>query len=405
MDEAIKVKTFGEFSMTYGDNVINDQDNRSKKSWTIIEYLVANHTHSITQSQLIELLWTEDSIGDAPENALKTCIHRAREVLDKLKYGKDSKMILHKRGTFSWNSEVKLDTDFDRFEELCAIGSDRAIDKLERIDKYKLATELYGGDFLPKCSGDDWATPIITYYHSLYVKSVHEYLTLLEEQNMYQDMIDCCCKATVIDQFDELIHYYFILALYRQGKQKAALERYEYVLNLYYNNYGINPSQKLKSLHEEILKSEQSFEADLSVIETDLKDQCAKRGAFKCQYTIFKSIYRIQARSIVRTGQSIYLCLITLNEPAKLVDTKPLTTAMNRMSEIITNSLRSGDVFARYSKNQYIIMLPSACYENSIMIGERILKNYDNSRPKLAIRASFAVKHLEPQQYEEEALQ
>lgn len=399
MAESIQVRTFGEFSMTYNGNTVNDQDNRSKKSWTIIEYLVTNHTRSITQSQLIELLWTEDNIGDAPENALKTCLHRARDVLTKLDYPGASKMILHKRGTFSWNGDIPLETDFDLFEHCCTVAGDKEYSDEVRIENYKKALELYSGDFLPKCSSDDWAAPVVTYYHSLFVKMAHDYLAMLDEKQMYQDMVDCCCHATTIDGYDELIHYYFILGLYKLGKQKKALERYESVMSLFYNNYGINPSEKFITLHEEILKSENSFEADLSVIQNDLVDQAAIKGAFYCQYGVFKQLYRLEARSVERSGQSIYLCLITLNVPASLDDNKPLATAMTRMQQVITHSLRTGDPFARYSKNQYVIMLPSACYENSIMIGERILKNYDNSKPRLAIRASFAVKHLKPQQY------
>ena len=56
LEDKIVVKTFGGFSMSYGENIISDQDNRSKKIWTIIEYLIANHNRSITQTQLISLL-------------------------------------------------------------------------------------------------------------------------------------------------------------------------------------------------------------------------------------------------------------------------------------------------------------------------------------------------------------
>ncbi|MBP5159072.1 MAG: winged helix-turn-helix domain-containing protein [Lachnospiraceae bacterium] len=402
MEDSIVVKTFGGFSMSYGENSISDQDNRSKKTWTIIEYLIANHSRSITQTQLISLLWSDDSMGDAPENALKTCLHRAREVLDKLGTGFSGKLILHKRGIFSWNPDAKITTDFDEFESHCQLATVGSTPEDEKLAHFKAAIDLYKGDFLPKCSDDDWAIPIITYYHTLYVNSVHSYITLLESKEMYQEIVDCCCFATNIDPYDEQIHYFFILALYKLGKQQAALDRYDSVLNLFYNSYGLNPSQRLMDLHDEIIKSENSFEADLSTIQSDLADSSVKRGAFRCEYSIFRSLYKVQARMIARSGQSIYLCLITMTVPKKLSAPKYLSTAMTRMNDVITRSLRSSDVFSRYSKNQYIIMLPAACYENSLAIGERILKNYDASKPKLQVRASFMVRYIEPQVYDEE---
>ena len=41
-----------------------------------------------------------------------------------------------------------------------------------------------------------------------------------------------------------------------------------------------------------------SVEMDLNVIKSDLKEAVKTKGAFWCDYTIFKNIYRIHARSI-----------------------------------------------------------------------------------------------------------
>lgn len=394
MDNSIHVTTFGCFEMRFGENIINDQDNRSKKIWTIIEYMTAFHTKKISRSALIDLLWSEFSISDSPENALKTCIHRVRATLSKLGYPEE--MIQHKSGIISWNSQIDFKIDFEEFESLCTSASDGSLDAEERIKLYSSALQLYKGNFLPKCSEDDWVAPLVTYYHTLYIKSVHSYLELLLEQKRYHDMIDCCCSATTIDPYDELIHYYLILSLFRAGKQQAAIERYEKVIALYYNDFGINPSPQLTELRKEISKCEHEFENDLNVILADLHESEAITGAYKCDYSVFQSIYRLYARSVARTGQSIYLCLITMKLPLGANAKTLLSSAMERMSDTIMASLRTGDLLTRYSKNQYLIMLPSACYENSLAIGERILRNYDNSKPRLTVRASYVVKHLIP---------
>ena len=112
MDEKLVIKTFGGFSMTYGDKMISDQDNRSKKPWLILEYIIAFYDRNIPQSTIIDLIWNEDSITTDPENALKTVLHRMRGFLAELELP-EKKLILHKQGTFSWNRAINCSYDFE----------------------------------------------------------------------------------------------------------------------------------------------------------------------------------------------------------------------------------------------------------------------------------------------------
>ena len=84
MSDSLIIKTFGGFSMTHGDKTISDQDNRSKKLWIILEYLIAFHDRHVPQSTIIDLIWNEESVSADPENALKTALHRIRAMLDEL---------------------------------------------------------------------------------------------------------------------------------------------------------------------------------------------------------------------------------------------------------------------------------------------------------------------------------
>ena len=68
----------GEFSVTYGENRITEQSKRSKKMWTLLQFLIANHNRDISQSELINLLWGEKS-SENPVGALKTSLHRLRD--------------------------------------------------------------------------------------------------------------------------------------------------------------------------------------------------------------------------------------------------------------------------------------------------------------------------------------
>lgn len=402
MDDVIRVKTFGGFSMSYGDKVISDQDNRSKKLWTILEYVIAFHDRSIPQSTIIDLIWNEDSITTDPENALKTSLHRVRGLLDELEIP-ESKLIIRKQGTFSWNNALKCEYDFEDFIAYCGKAAMTTYDDEARIEFCRRAFELYHGDFLPKCTTEVWAAALSARYHAMYIKLVSTYMELIMKYERYDEMTDCCSQAVVIDGMDEDINYYLIYSLYKTGNQQKAIDQYNRVVSVFYDEYGLEPSKRLMQLYNEITAHDKGVEADLNTIQSNLFEKHAEKLAYLCDYSVFQHFYKIQARACARNGISIFLCLITIKQHSKQELNQHLIAAgMERMQKIIAESLRSSDVFSRYSVNQFIIMLPAACYENSLMVGERILKNFDKSRPRIDLNVSYAVRYLEPQMFEKE---
>lgn len=401
MDDKIMIHMLGRFTLSYKGNVISDQDNRSKKIWTLLEYLITFHTREISNAALIDLLWhgTDNSVD--PENALKTILHRTRAILSKLGFT-GAKMIIHRRDTYAWNNDLPFVIDAEQFEQACTLASDPNLPVTERLKHYYHAFELYQGNFLPKSAEEDWAVPVVTYYHSLYIKAIHNMIDLLLAQEKYEEVIHICSSATILDPYDELIHYHLIRGLYMTGKQKQAIEQYDYVIRLFYDTFAINPSAAITNLYQEIMQKEQSSVSDLNIIKEQLREHNARKSAYLCDYSVFQNIYRIEARSAVRSGLSVFLCLITLNLQKSTPDNSLMAAAMARMSDTIAQSLRTGDIYSRFSVNQYIIMLPAASYENCTAIGARILKSFANSKPKLNVSTSYILNELEPLTFEDE---
>ncbi len=400
MSEIIRIKTFGGFSVSYGGKTITDQDNRSKKLWLILEYIIAFHDRSIPQSTIIDLIWSEDSISSDPENALKTSLHRIRGLIDDLEIP-EKKIIIRKQGTFSWNSKLDCTFDFEDFITLCNKVNDSQLSDEERVELFREAFDIYKGDFLPKCVNEGWAAALSTRYHSIYVKMVCAYMELLERLGSYDEMVNCLSVANVIDSVDEKLNYYYIFSLYKTGNRTRAIEQYEKVVAFYYDEFGVEPPESLFNLYSEITAHEDGVESDLNSIQADLIEKNTLKAAYLCDYSVFQHFYRVQARTCARNGMSIFLCLVTVKQHSKEASNQKLIArGMEKMERVIADSLRSSDIFARYSKNQYIAMLPTACYENSIMVGERILKNFDKTKPSLNLNVSYSVRYLEPKLFE-----
>ncbi|MDD5934235.1 MAG: BTAD domain-containing putative transcriptional regulator, partial [Clostridiales bacterium] len=311
MEDLLFVKTFGGFSIEYKGITISDQDNRSKKLWTLIEYIMINHKNDLTITSMIELLWPNDTDSASPMNALKVCLHRSREILNRLNYpAKD--LIVHKHNSVFWNKNIPLQLDCEQFEYYCKQAEQTILSADEKINLYEKAFALYHGDFLPKNCEDDWVLPITSYYHTLYITSVQKFLSILYTNHYYEKMVTYAYQAARIEEYNENIQYYLILGLHCSGNNQAALSQYEHIIKLLYNDFGVNPSEDLKQLYLRIIKENNTPETDLNIIQQTLKEKETQPRSYECDYAIFEHLYQIQARSMERTGLTFFLCLITL---------------------------------------------------------------------------------------------
>lgn len=148
----IFVQMLGEFSITLNEKTITDSANRSKKVWLLLAYMIYCRSHSITPSDLINLLWSEEESSTNPLNALKTVFHRVRSTLDQLGSSVGHNLILRRDGCYIWNQTVPVHLDIEEFDTLCKAGAESQGDT--RLAYYQKAQALYTGDFLPKLSSE-----------------------------------------------------------------------------------------------------------------------------------------------------------------------------------------------------------------------------------------------------------
>ena len=146
-EQILKIKMFGEFSMTYGSNTVNDKSNRSKKIWTLLEYLIVFRNKEISQADIIELLWPGEE-ADNPANALKTLLFRVRSVLGDLQFSSGKNIIIYRRGTYAWNNALPVLVDTEEFERLTALAASSE-DKQKNSITYCLRSIYTKGIFYP----------------------------------------------------------------------------------------------------------------------------------------------------------------------------------------------------------------------------------------------------------------
>lgn len=382
----IEITMLGGFSITYGKNSIDDKSKYSKKCLYLLEYLIAHRHSSVTQNDLIELLWPEET-SENPTGALKTLLHRTRALLKNI--GLPKEIILQRNNTYLWNNLFPCTIDIEEFEQLHQkIKLTNESDKLHSL--YEHAFNLYTGDFLPQSAYESWVVPINTYYHSIYLKLTYDYIKLLISEYDYPAISSICCKALSIDNYDEDLHYYFILSLYRSGKASVACSQYETSNKLLYSKYNATPSSRFLSLNREIHQTAFSSEDNIHTLQKHLQDNSKQNNLVICDYDLFQELYQIESYTCSRLGEPLLLCLITVNNRIRgKATSSTIAKSMEVLIDCFKNTLRAHDIISKYSHNQYVLLLPDITQAK----GQDYLKKIVNDFSKSAFRSLIQLEY------------
>ena len=390
----LQVQMLGQFTLRYGDRTISDSDDRSRRVWSLLAYMLYNHGRSFAQEELIHLYWSNSEKSADPGNALKSIFHRIRTALDKLQPGLGRLLIRRKAGRYFWNNVMPLSLDIEDFEAHFH-AAEAAGDDDVRLAEYQSALALYAGDPLPRMTDEIWTIPIVAYYHSLYTRAAAGAIELLEKQERTAEAVALCRRAIHIEPYQEDLYEHLMRGLLRTGDMKGAMSVYEEMSELLFAHFGVMPSETLRTLYRQATRTVNDRTLTMDEVCSQLAEPAPHSGAMVCEYDFFKILYRAEARSIARNGHSANICLLSVSgKDGEMLARRSLDPAMNNLQVLVQNNLRRGDVIARCSISQYIILLPQANYENSRMVADRLVSAFYRRYPHSPARLRYTVQPL-----------
>lgn len=390
----LQVQMLGQFTLRYGDRTISDSDDRSRRVWSLLAYMLYNHGRSFEQDELIHLYWSNSEKSADPGNALKSIFHRIRTALDKLQPGLGRLLIRRKAGRYFWNNVIPLSLDIEDFEAHFH-AAEAAGDDDVRLAEYQAALALYAGDPLPRMTDEIWTIPIVAYYHSLYTRAAAGAIELLEKQEHTAEAVALCRRAIHIEPYQEDLYEHLMRGLLRTGDMKGAMSVYEEMSELLFAHFGVMPSETLRTLYRQATRTVNDRTLTMDEVCSQLAEPAPHGGAMVCEYDFFKILYRAEARSIARNGHSANICLLSVSgKDGEMLARRSLDPAMNNLQVLVQNNLRRGDVIARCSISQYIILLPQANYENSRMVADRLVSAFYRRYPHSPARLRYTVQPL-----------
>lgn len=390
----LQVQMLGQFTLRYGDRTISDSDDRSRRVWSLLAYMIYNHGRSFAQEELIHLYWSNGEKSADPGNALKSIFHRIRTALDKLQPGLGRLLIRRKAGRYFWNNFIPLSLDIEDFEAHFH-AAEAAGDDDVRLSEYQAALALYAGDPLPRMTDEIWTIPIVAYYHSLYTRAAAGAIELLEKQERTAEAVALCHQAIHIEPYQEDLYEHLMRGLLRTGDMKGTMSVYEEMSELLFAHFGVMPSETLRTLYRQATRTVNDRTLTMDEVCSQLAEPAPHGGAMVCEYDFFKILYRAEARSIARNGHSANICLLSVSsKDGEMLARRSLDPAMNNLQVLVQNNLRRGDVIARCSISQYIILLPQANYENSRMVADRLVSAFYRRYPHSPARLRYTVQPL-----------
>ncbi|MET0017773.1 BTAD domain-containing putative transcriptional regulator [Oscillibacter sp.] len=391
----LKIQMLGGFSLSWNGREITDSDNRSRKVWLLLAYMICCRSHSIPQNELFGLLWGDEGTTN-PINALKTMFHRVRTMLDGLGGGAGHTLIVRREGSYTWNEAISISVDVEEFEALCQSAAAQT-DPQALLKLCLDALELYRGDFLQRLSSEPWVIPQSTYFHNLYLRTLRSVLPLLREQQRQSDIVALCNRAVLVEPYDEGLYQFLMRAQLDLEDQQGVIRTYEAMSELLYANFGIMPADESKAIYREAIRTVNERSMNLGLLREQLEETSVTSGALLCDYDFFRIIYQAEARAVARNGDAVHIALLSaVGDESKPLSRRSLDCCMDNLQDVIVENLRKGDVVSRCSVSQYILMLPQANYENSCMVCDRIIRAFARQYPHSPATLSYTVQPLVP---------
>lgn len=389
MDEkrpVFSVHMFGHLSFYYDDKAFRLKCNMASKVMQLFLLLLLAGEEGVSKGQLLTSLYGNDETQDT-KNAFRILIFRLRKLLGDTDIPAGDHIQVQK-GIYRFSGPFLICVDAIGFDQMASRALSTQIEE-ERMDLLKEACRRFTGEFLPFLTDEEWVLSENTRYKDLYFGCVQECCRLMQKNKRYEDMLEVCSNAVKIYPFEEwqLLQIDCLLAM---NRYKEALKVYEDATTMFFEGAGTSPSEKMLSRFRAMSGQIQYAMGDLNDIKMSLKEKEIEKGAYYCSYPSFIDSYRIITRMIERSGQSIFLMLCTLTDSkGDPLDKEDLLTERSAdLSYAISRSLRRGDIYTRYSPNQFLILLIGIKQEDCEITFDRIMsvfREYDRSQ-KVRVR-------------------
>lgn len=384
-DNAVHVKMFGKFSITYKENSLLGKKVSETQFAYLMQILLHHRTEGVPREELEEMIFGDRDIKNI-HHAMQSVIYNAKNKLRNAGLPETNYIRLEK-GKFYWTQDIPVIEDASEFDHLYQ----SAVEETDIDCKLQLlidACHCYTGEFLVMYAGVLWAASEARRYRAQFCSCVEEAARILREKQDYLQLEELGVYATATAPFSDW-EGITMEALISMGRYEEASSLYADTVEKYFQERGIRPSQKLMDSMERLGdKMLHPYELLDNIQKELIEDKSEIRGGYVCSYPVFQGIYRMVNRMAERSGQSIYLMLCTIvdSKGNPMKDGEQLEQLAGRLGDAICKSIRRGDAVNRYGKGQYLVLLVNTTLECCSIVQKRINYNFLIGRQRTGVQ-------------------
>lgn len=367
------IQTLGTVRLTLGGRTISLHTSITGKAFQLFLLLAYTGTKGITRTALQDALYDRKTTDAA--NALRINASRLRKLLLQSELPEHNYIVVDKNIYYLTEPEYTGDFQVDvvLLEQLWEkIQKETEISaKRELLEK---ACKLYEGEFLPALSGEVWVENLRGRFQEIYFNCVQFLCEILKQQQDYKSLVRVTADAMRLYPTEEWAKLKMDGFVGLQ-KYKEAMEAYKDAVKDIFSEQGMAVSdqmwERFKSLNQYIENQPRNLE--------NIKEWlCEKEripGAYCCSYPGFIDCYRMEARAAERKKRHgmLMICTIRDRQGAVITEAEKLQEYMDKLDQCVCVTLRRGDIYTRYSKDQILILVNDLKPEKAVSVENRII--------------------------------
>ena len=377
MAHTMKVQMFGNFRMEFdGVPLIAEKMHKESQFNRLMQVMMHYAKTGIPKDKLEEQVIGERDI-DVPHTALRVIVYKTKQKLKQLGLpGKD--WIYLENGWYYWTKDIEVQEDAaileEKFEEAQALQAEEKTDTDRCLQLYLEICQIYKGEFLASYTAETWVSAENKKYQQIFHICMEQAAEILRTKREWKELEKLGNYAAHREPY---VNWEILTmeALVEQKQFDVASAFYSEVVDTYLRECGIYPSVHLMDMLDKHTNQINHTVEILDNIQEKMEEhKDGKIGGYACSFPVFKGIYQMSARLTDRVGEHIYLMLCTLVDEKgnPVCSHNRIEELTERLRESIAESIRRSDVYTRYGKTQYLVLLTNVNTQDCELVQNRI---------------------------------
>lgn len=389
-NDILEVRTFSALSIRYQDKPLILSKNMTGKMVHLLIALLYNRKGGVHREELLGTLYEDGDMVQAA-NSFRALLFRLRKNL--VAAGLPAQeYVIFEGGVYRWNNEaMDVQLDAEVFESL-VLKAEGELDDNKKQEYLEQACDAYRGEFLPSMVSDEWILQMNHKFQKLYFGSVRKLFAILKEKKDYRRLLAYCDRVTNLYPYEEW-QLAKLECLMNMKEYEQAMQFYSDITRLYQQEFNSKPPESLRKMRSQIRKYIDEEIYSIGEIRGKFIESEELEGAAYCDTVAFATIYRYLSQVVNRTETPTSLMLVTLvnHDHVPLQQPDLLKTARDVMAHVIRTSARGSDLYTRFGRNQFLILLIGCSIKDGAQVAQRIRAKFGEAAVSRDVEMCYTI--------------